>query len=246
MPGAESFRAGAGEVGVLLCHGFTGSPASMRPWAGYLAERGYRVAVPRLPGHGTHWRDLNLTEWTDWYARAEQEFNILRRECRQVFVTGLSMGGALALRLAQRYGADVAGLVLVNPAITSLDRTMRLLPLLSKAVASIKGIGNDIARGGDEIGYPRTPLKAANSMMHLWADVRDNLSRVDQPILLFTSRVDHVVDPSSAAAIEAGVRSAEVERVILERSFHVATLDHDDELIFARSAEFLARHTEPV
>ena len=99
MPGAESFRAGAGEVGVLLCHGFTGSPASMRPWAGYLAERGYRVAVPRLPGHGTHWRDLNLTEWTDWYARAEQEFNILRRECRQVFVTGLSMGGALALSL---------------------------------------------------------------------------------------------------------------------------------------------------
>ncbi|MGJ3507366.1 alpha/beta hydrolase [Enemella sp. A6] len=245
MPGAESFRAGSGETAVLLCHGFTGSPASMRPWAQYLADRGYRVAVPLLPGHGTHWRDLNLTEWTDWYACVEQEFNVLRRECRQVFVAGMSMGGALSLRLAQRYGADVAGLMLVNPAIASRDRAMRLLPVLSRVIASIKGIGNDIARGGDEIGYPRTPLKAANSMTHLWADVRNHLGRVDQPILLCTSRIDHVVDPSSAEAIEAGVSSTELERVHLERSYHVATLDHDDELIFRRSAEFLARHTEP-
>ncbi|MCF2435802.1 alpha/beta fold hydrolase [Streptomyces thinghirensis] len=95
LPGAEPFRHEGGEVGVLLCHGFTGSPQSLRPWAQYLAARGLTVALPLLPGHGTRWQDMQVTGWQDWYAEVDRELRALRERCASVFVAGLSMGGAL-------------------------------------------------------------------------------------------------------------------------------------------------------
>ncbi|WP_233493984.1 alpha/beta hydrolase [Desertihabitans brevis] len=245
-PEAAPFHADGDRVGVLLCHGFTGSPASMRPFAEHLARAGRTVALPRLPGHGTHWRDLAETTWTDWYAAVEQEFNVLRRSCGQVFLVGLSMGGALALRVAARYGADVSGLVLVNPAVNSTDRRLAALPLLRRVTSTVGAIGNDISKPGvDECGYPRTPLRALGSVLELWADVRGQLGRVHQPLLLLRSRTDRVVDPSSARIILAGVASSDVEEVVLEHSYHVATLDHDAPLVFARTEEFIAAHRRP-
>src|SRR3712207_6381224 len=101
FPGAEPFAAEGGSVGVLLCHGFTGSPRSMRPWGEYLGAAGLTVALPRLPGHGTTWQELGRTRWEDWYAEVDRELADLRRRCASVFVMGLSMGGTLALRLAE-------------------------------------------------------------------------------------------------------------------------------------------------
>src|SRR3954452_23036284 len=87
-----------GRVGVLLSHGFTGSPASMRPWAEHLAAQGYAVSLPRLPGHGTTWQEMNRTTWADWYAEVERAFLALANQVDTVVVGGLSMGGALVLR----------------------------------------------------------------------------------------------------------------------------------------------------
>jgi len=229
-------------VGVLLCHGFTGSPHSMRPWAQHLQTEGFRVELPRLPGHGTRWQELNRTEWTDWYAAVDRAFGTLSAECDQVFVAGLSMGGALALRLAAQHGPRVSGLVLVNPCINVADPRLKVIRLLS-AVPSFPGITNDIARPGqDEVGYDRLPLRALHSQTKLWADVRAHLGQVDQPLLVFTSRTDHVVDPSSLALIRAGTASTDVEVVPLDRSYHVATLDYDAEDIFRGSADFFRAH----
>ena len=241
-PEAAPYRGGTGPVGVLLCHGFTGSPHALRPWGRYLAAEGFRVEVPRLPGHGTSWQELNRTAWTDWYAVAEQAFLRLARDGAPVFVAGLSMGGALALRLAEQHGARVAGLVLVNPCIAVNDPRLRVLNLL-RVLPSLAGIGNDIAKPGvDEGAYDRTPLRALHSQTRLWADVRDHLHQVRQPTLVYWSRQDHVVDPSSLALIRAGVRTEELSVVPLERSYHVATLDYDAEAIFRGSADFFRRH----
>ena len=227
---------------MLLCHGFTGSPHSMRPWAQHLEAAGFRVDLPRLPGHGTSWQELNRTQWTDWYACVERAFVTLAAECDQVFVAGLSMGGALALRLAEQHGDRVAALALVNPCLNIVDPRIRLLRLLS-TIPSFPGIANDIARPEvDEAGYDRNPLRALHSQTHLWADVRANLHRVDRPTTIYWSRQDHVVDPSSLALIKAGIRSAELEVVVLERSYHVATLDYDAANIFRGSADFFRRH----
>jgi carboxylesterase len=237
--GAEPYVAGDGDTGVLLLHAFTGSPASMHAWAEHLAQHGFRVSVPRLPGHGTCWQELNQTSWHDWYRAVEQSYLELAARTRTVFVCGLSMGGALALRLAELY--PIAGLCLVNPALHNSDPRLVLLPLLKRMAGSVAGIANDIAKPfTDEIGYDRTPLRALAQMLQLWEVTIAGLYRVDCPILLFRSRHDHVVDPRSQQILIAGV-GGPVDSRELELSFHVATLDYDAPLIFAESAAFIDR-----
>src|ERR1700685_394618 len=77
VAGAEPCEAAGGPVGVLLCHGFTGSPQALRPWAEYLADQGLTVSLPRLPGHGTTWQDLARTGWRDWFAEVDVAFGKL-------------------------------------------------------------------------------------------------------------------------------------------------------------------------
>ena len=242
VPGAEPYYAGSGPLGVLLSHGFSGSPHSMRPWGEHLVRDGFRVAVHRLPGHGTSWQEMNRTRWTDWYACLDRAFTDLQAECEQVFVCGLSMGGGLAIRIAEQHGAAVAGLAVVNPSVNSRDPRMKALPVLRHILPSLAGIKGDIALpDAVEGGYDRSALHAAWSVRHLWRDIQAHLDQVDQPLLIFKSVRDKVVGPSSLALIKKGVRSTDLTVVSLERSYHVATLDYDAELIFTTSSAFFQR-----
>ncbi|MFE6685522.1 alpha/beta hydrolase [Streptomyces sp. NPDC057743] len=242
LPGAEPFRRDGGDVGVLFCHGFTGSPQSVRPWAEYLAERGLSVTVPLLPGHGTRWQDMQLTTWQDWYAEVDRELRALTERCGTVFVCGLSMGGALALRLAAQHGDAISGVALVNPGNKVHDRAAPLLPALRHVVRSTKGIASDIAKpGATEVGYDRVPLHAAHSLRAFFRRVDDELPRVTQPLLVMTSPQDHVVPPVDSDRILSRISSTDVRHTLLERSYHVATLDHDAERIFANTHDFITR-----
>jgi carboxylesterase len=246
---AEEFRSpGSGAnaaTGILLSHGFTGSPRSMRPFGEHLAAEGFGVAVPRLPGHGTDWREMNTTRWQDWYAVLDNELERLRKEHDRVFVAGLSMGGCLVLRLAEQHGADISGVILVNPSVRTDDKRLVLLPVLQRLVPSFPGISNDIKKPGVEEGaYDRMPLKALHSLSKLWQVTRDDLAKVTQPVLLFRSTVDHVVEPSSGRAILAAISSRDVTETLLEDSYHVATLDNDAPRIFADSSAFISRLTD--
>ncbi|OZM74537.1 esterase [Amycolatopsis antarctica] len=245
LAGAEPFsHIGSTGVGVLLCHGFTGTPASMRPWGARLTEAGHAVRGPRLPGHGTTWQEMNRTRWQDWYGCVRTEFEALRAECESVFVFGQSMGGTLTLRIAQEFGPAVSGLALVNPSVTSLRRDVKLLPLLSRVVPSIKGVAGDIRKPGvAELSYSRVPVRAAASLAELWRLTRADLAKVTQPLLLAHSTVDHVVEPVNSEIVARGVSSTEITDLPLPDSFHVATLDNDAPLIFERSLEFIAAHT---
>ncbi len=243
VPGAEPFSADGGPVGVLLSHGFTGSPASMVPWGRAMAERGHTVRVPLLPGHGTTWQQMNTTRWRDWYGALEREFLALRERSERVVVGGLSMGGALALRLAAMHPDDVDAVVVVNPALAMGNPMLRLVPFLKWVVPSSPAIGNDIAKPGqDERAYPRTPHKALHSMMQMWDDVVPRLPEVTAPLLFLRSPQDHVVDGQTIDLVRARVGSPVAEFVDLADSFHVATLDHDAELIHERSAAFIDEH----
>lgn len=229
-------------TGVLLCHGFTGGPSSMSPWAEHLNGLGYAVSVPRWPGHGTTWQDCNTTTYADWYAAAQDAFEKLQTECDDVYVAGLSMGGCLALNLALDNGRGVSGLVLVNPAVGSARKDVKLLPVLKHVVPSFPAIGGDIKKPGvSERAYDRTPLRAAHSMMQGMRSVRERLPEITQPLLMFRSRVDRVVDPSSGRVIMTTVSSRDLTEEILEDSYHVATLDNDAPRIFAGSTEFVRR-----
>lgn len=244
QPHAEPWAADGNEVGVLVLHGFTGSPKSVRPWGEALAGEGWTVRVPRLPGHGTRWQDMNLTTWEDWYAEAERSLLELQARCRTVFVMGLSMGGSLTLRLAEHHGDDIAGIVLVNPAVHSERWDRHLLPLLQRFIPSFPGISNDIAKPGEDEGaYDVIPLKAAYSMSYLWKAIKSDIERVHQPMLLFRSEQDHVVEPSNARYILDHVSSTDRAEVVLHDSYHVATLDHDAPIIVRDSIAFVHRLT---
>ncbi|MEO6144035.1 MAG: alpha/beta fold hydrolase [Dermatophilaceae bacterium] len=245
LPGAEPFNHDGSDVGVLLCHGFTGTPQSLRPWAEYLAERGYSVRLPLLPGHGTTWQEMNHTRWEDWYACVDTAFRQLHETSERVVVCGLSMGGALALQLAQGHGPRISGLVLVNPAVKFDDPRTLLLPVLKHVVGSLGAIGNDINKEGvTELAYTRTPLKAAHSQLAAWQSVVRDLPEVTQPVLLLRSPQDHVVPASSSALILSRISSRDVTEILLEDSYHVATLDNDAPRIFDESAKFIERTTQ--
>jgi carboxylesterase len=244
---AEPFAADGGRVGVVLSHGFTGTPASMRPWAQYLADAGFSVRLPLLPGHGSTWREANRTRWTDWYAAVERAYDELAARCDTVFAGGLSMGATLVTRLAEVKGEGVAGLVLVNPSYGTERADAKLAPYISWLVKSRPAIGGDIKKPGvAEPAYDRTPVVAFASLQRLWKVTVADLGRVRAPILLLRSRVDHVVEPLSARLLTAGASNTSVREVILEDSYHVATLDNDAPTIFESSVEFVRQFAPAV
>lgn len=238
LPGSEPFSPDGGPVGVVLSHGFTGTPSSLRPWAEHLAAAGYTVRLPLLPGHGTTWQDANRTAWPDWYRAVEQSYDELAGRCEQVFAGGLSMGGTLVTRLAEQ--RDVAGLVLVNPAYATERFDARFARYLAPLVKSRPGIASDIKKPGIvESAYDRTPVAAFASLQQLWKITLAGLGELTAPVLLFRSRDDHVVEPLSARLLHVGASATTLREVVLEDSYHVATLDNDAPQIFAGSVEFI-------
>ena len=244
IPGAEPFSADGGPNGALVLHGFTGNPNSMRGVAEALAAAGFAVELPRLPGHGTTIEDMLPTRFDDWSAAAEDALGRLRArlpEGGKVVVTGLSMGGTLTLWLATRH-PDLAGIALVN---ALAERPGDLRQLVDDAVTEgteiFPGIGSDIADpDSKESAYEGTPLRALQSLLDAVERLQPDLASITCPTLLLTSPQDHVVPPSNSDHIAASV-SGPVERITLERSYHVATLDYDKALIEERVVDFAGK-----
>jgi carboxylesterase len=240
-PAAEPFAADGGSVGVLVLHGFTGSPQTIRDWASYLAAAGLSVRAPLLAGHGGTWQDLAKTGWTDWYADAERAFAELSSRCSQVFVAGISMGGCLALRLAETQRQLVSGVVLVNPSLAADTPLIALAPVLKYAVKSVKSIGGDIKKAGvTERAAKRTPVASVATLPALWRTTAASLASVTQPLLVFRSTEDHVVGPASMKTLITALPGAEVRP--LANSYHVATLDNDAPEIFDGTLAFIRDH----
>jgi carboxylesterase len=242
-PDAEPFAADGGPVAAVLCHGLTGMPGSLRAWGEALAADGLAVRIPRLPGHGTRWQDANAVTWQDWYAELERAFDDLRSRHDRVFVMGLSMGGTLALRLAEQRGDDVTGVVVVNPSLFTTRKDAKLLPVIRLFVPSFPPVGNDIKKPDTvEPAYDRLPLKAAYQLDRLWKVTNADLAQVTQPLLVFTSRDDHVVEPANSEHLMQHAGSTDKRQVVLEDSYHVATMDNDLPLIIAETRAFVQAH----
>jgi len=241
LPGAEPASFPGGPDGVLVLHGFTGSPQSMRGLAEAIAAAGYAVELPLLPGHGTAVEDMIPTRWTDWSAAAEAAYAQLAARCRRVAVAGLSMGGTLAVWLAARH-PEIAALVAINPALEEpAGFVPALRDLLAAGTETMPGIGSDIAKPGlTELAYPESPVAPLLSMLEQAAEIQGMLPAVACPVLVFTSTLDHVVPPSSSDLLAQRV-TGPVHRVRLERSYHVATLDFDAPDVETGTVEFLAK-----
>lgn len=234
------------KIGIALIHGFTGSPASLRPLGELLARRGFAVEAPRLPGHGTSWRDMLRTRYDDWRAEVVRTALSLRRHTDTLVMAGLSMGGTLVLDTVSSGDVGADGAVTINAQILNRDGiVVKLGPYLEKIlpVVPARAAGltpNDIAKPGvAESAYGWVPSAAGNSLVRALPRVRGQLSRVACPTLIVYSRQDHSVPPANSQALLKLVPGA--EELVLERSYHVATLDYDLELIEERLTAFADR-----
>ncbi len=246
MQGAEPFAHPGGPGGALVLHGFTGNPQSMRPIAQALAGKGLAVDLPLLPGHGTDPADLVDKRWDDWSGAAEQALGDLEKRCEEVVVVGLSVGGTLACWLAEHH-AEIRAIVVVNPMVEPPAESLRELvkSMVEAGETFAPGVGSDIAKPGtEELAYAGLPLEAALSLFGGVDEVAAGLGSISCPVLILTSRQDHVVPASASDLLRESV-SGPVEQVILERSYHVATLDYDADIVTARIVEFVCSRVGP-
>jgi carboxylesterase len=244
MPGAEPYSAPGGPGGVLVVHGFTGTPQSMRGLAEAFAAAGFAVELPRLPGHGTSVDDMAGFTFADWSASVERVYEELAGRCERVVVAGLSMGATLATWLVARH-PEIAGLVVINGAFASAEPNVRdaLEQLVAQGVERIPGLGNDIADPGQtELAYAEVPPGQLLSLLDALDALQSDLARVHCPALVITSDQDHIAQPISSDHFAERV-AGPVERMRLVKSFHVATLDYERADLEARAVAFAQRVT---
>jgi carboxylesterase len=214
LPGDEFFWEG-NSTGVLLIHGFTATTAEVRLLAEKLHTAGYTTAAPLLPGHGTHPDDLNRANWAMWVEKVKQSYQKLNRQCHRVFVGGVSMGSLLALELARQH-PEIDGLFLFVPAIkvSGLWRARILWPFFKYFNKSGKDDGLPWK------GYNVNPVKAGAELHKLQVHVRQNLSSITQPVVVFTGELDHTIAPDSAQIILEGVQSTVKHHFHMKKSSH--------------------------
>lgn len=238
VPEVEAFTFEGGPTGVLLLHGFTGNPSSVRPLGESLAARGHAVICPRYPGHGTRWQELASIRWEEWESEALGALQDLSGRCDIVVACGLSVGGAMALHLGVQRAEALRGVVVINPYVRNWR--IAFAPLVLPFRKAVKGVGDDIKKPGrTEIPYDRIPVAAIVQLNRFLRVVRSELPSMRLPLLVFHSPEDHVVPRGNAEHVLGTVGSEQKELIPLPNSYHVATLDNDAETIVDRTHEFI-------
>lgn len=240
----SEFYLEGGPVGVMLIHGFTGSPPEIRLIADYLNQRGLTVSAPLLPGHGTSMEDLDQRKWQEWTQTIENEFTNLKRNCQVVFAGGLSLGSLLSLYLAA-HNNEVDGIMAYSPAIKVSDWRASLIPVLKYIMPNLPK-GEDFVTDPDALAqnwsYDGLPLHAAHEIMRLSKEVRRSLDQVNCPVLIVQGALDPAIAPDCAQIVNDGVSSKEKEVLLLNNSGHLVTIDSEWETVAETTYLFIQTH----
>lgn len=239
MEGTESFcLIGNNKKAVLLLHGYTGSPAEMKPLGIYLNNLGYTVLCPCLPGHGTTVEDLAQKTTKDWLATAKSACRELKAQYKIVYVAGLSMGGLLSMKIAAEENVKKA--VIISAPIYVFDKRVKLLPLLRFFIHYLPKRKRNY-HGLDMYcqAYDRMPTKPLLSLFALIEECKLSvLKMITIPTLVLQSKIEHTVKPKSAQYIFDNIRSKNKKIVWLEHSGHILTLDCEHEKVFKLVGDF--------
>jgi carboxylesterase len=244
LEGSETFSYKTGsDTGILVIHGFTSTTASVLNLAKFYADTGFNVECPILSGHGTKWENLENIKYHDFFSDVERSLEELKKRAKQIFITGLSMGGGLSLYLAENH-PEIKGIIPINNTLIFTDIRFLFLPLLKNIIRTSAAVGSDIKDSTKkEICYDKVPSKAVFELLKLNKFIKKDLKKINQPILIFKSRNDHLIPGICATHTFDNVSSSDKELFWLENSYHVATLDFEFELICNKSLEFIKTHS---
>jgi carboxylesterase len=246
MSGAEPFFFPAGETGCLLVHGLTGTPKEMRWMGEFLVEQGITVLGIRLSGHATTPASLERTRWHDWLASLEDGFHLLRHSCTKIFISGLSLGGALSLYAASYL--PVEGVISISapyelPPDWRLN-FIRLFRYVQPRVPKGSPDWRNPQAAVDHLEYPYYPTASIAELRDLLAELRQVLPQVKRPVLIIHSRADRGVLPSNAEKIFTALGSSAKEILWVENSGHVVVREPDRHLVFERALQFIQHYSE--
>ena len=233
------------EKGVLLLHGFKGSPFEMKHLGEKISEQGYSIFIPRLPGHGTNIEDMTLFNGRDWLNAAREALIELRSHCREVCVIGLSMGGILSILLARTY--PVKKIVLLSVPRAIKEKTIYLAPVIGlfkkilRREDTTMGLASEEARRVHECYSSGIPLRQSWHLFRLIKKGMKALPDIEAETLLIQSLNDRVIPRDSIDYISSHAASAKKEKFLLKASDHAITADLEKDAVAERVIEFLNR-----
>ncbi|ALC92034.1 hypothetical protein AM500_21235 [Bacillus sp. FJAT-18017] len=239
IEGAEAFYMESGEIGIVLCHGFNGTPQSVREVGEMLRQKGFTVYAPRLNGHGTHYLDMEQYDYKDWLTSVKEAISFLQKNCTQVYVAGQSMGGSIALHCAASLPA-IDGIITINAA---LDIPCYEAEGNSKQRFIPEGKPDIKAQDVYEIAYDRVPRSAIKNLLALSKETKSKLGMVTCPALIIKSKIDNVVPPRSSDIAFTRIASKPKKLITLKNSYHVATMDNDKGVIANEIAKFITANS---
>lgn len=243
IPTAEPFFLPGGPTGCLLVHGFTGAPKEMRWMGEYLNQQGHTVLGVRLAGHATQIEDMVRTRWWDWLASVEDGYHLLKGSTEQIFIVGLSMGGALSLHFVSQF--PVAGVVAMStPYALPHDPRLRFVKFLSNLKPYLLKDSSDAQDREslkEHISYHANPTRSIGELLDLLASMRALLPKISAPTLLMHSHNDTYVLPENMPKIYHDLGSADKTMLWLNKSGHVIPREPEREIAFRATADFIQR-----
>lgn len=238
----EPFFYPGGKTGILLIHGFTGTPSELRPMGQFFKEKGYTVHAPLLPGHGTSPEDMEKTTWRDWFQGVLDAYEKMRvQDLDHLFVAGLSMGGCLSLLLSTEREVDgvipmCAPIYIRDWRASFADWVRPFMRFKKRALDSSKRPAeiNDYL-----VPYDRTPIRSVGELNRLIAKLRQRLSQVTVPALVIQACHDELVLEKSAQTIYDQIASEKKILSWYENSTHIITVDKERNRLFEEVHAFI-------
>lgn len=241
----EFFPGEKGKPGILLVHGFTGSPYELRFLGTFLAQQGFTVSIPRLPGHGTNSQDLLMSCWEDWYRRVVDSYLDLKQQTEEVYCVGLSMGGVLTLLLASQF--PIKKMMVAAPALEVFDKNIVFTPIIAPFIPALKKTYVPDPDDSPELQslrmryQTRIWIKPGAELWKLIRVARKRLTSIQAKTLVIVSEEDRTVPTSVTSRIQKALGNEQVKTLILQKSSHLITCNVDKEFVASQTLEWFSQ-----